>query len=153
MIKQISKIHLDSFNIGMKISFGAKLLTQPSSFYLKTDTPQQRQNIDKVFSELGAYLSCDKVDKLTAGDTVEIIREPRKNKFWYTINYNSAKIKRTLPIKIHVGKTADNFHFFDGFHQMTHVIGALNGVQRGLGENFLQFSKRVYSQSLPNKID
>ncbi len=128
----------------MEISFGAKLLTNPTQFIRKGDTALQRANINKVFGELEKFLTAKKVDKISAEDTVELVRGNAKNSFRYQILYSSPKLEETLPIKIHVGKTADDFHTGDALYQIAHLQGYLNGKTRGITESFHHFLKKVY---------
>ncbi len=130
----------------MKTTFGAKLITKPESFFLKTDSIEDKIHIKNVFYQLQTILNIPNVKKLSKEDSLELIRKKRKGKFWYEINYKSPDLPEKLAkgIKICSGITPQDFHYFDVFYIVTHLLAIKTNKCPKFIESISQYIKRVY---------
>ena len=77
----------------MNVSFGAKLITKPEEFFLRTDTPQERKRICGFFDVIKRVAESEDLAKFSKNDTIKLIRKKSKNGFSFDINYSSPELK------------------------------------------------------------
>lgn len=111
-----------------KVNFGARLLTPPEKFILKTDAPEEAAHLIEHINKFKKLIESSKYDSKSAGDTVELVRANSKNKFAYEVIYRRANNGGITQIHMENVLGAKKFHWYNLFKQVTNIVALHNNV-------------------------
>ena len=127
----------------MSISFGAKILTSPEQFYLKTDTPADKKEIQRFIGGLKFLAENPIIDRCSPNDTVSLRRSNSKYGHLFFIDYNSHDIKNVPEFrKIHMFIQDFSIgNILETFRQITLPMMAQKGCFRADRSLFTPYNK------------
>ena len=129
------------YNRFKNCSFGAKLISKPEQFILKSDTIENKKKIAAFFDIIKRYVSSPEIDKFSNNDKIKLERIHSKNRFRFNIHYYMSGNKNPLKLPMNISDGLTKSCLISTIVQITQQIFNKQGYYKPDKKLFVSFSE------------